>query len=104
VYKHYGRDILSILHPKLSENTSALEWVYKKMYEDFMEMIDGNDNGIEIGDNLRYKDLSSLPHRVYRMNASWNAKKEGPTEDERFEKASALCGSEFSEILAHIVE
>jgi len=103
VYKHYGREILCILYPQLCDDRQALDCVYVKMYKDFMEMIDGNDNGIEIGDNLRYKDLTSLPHRVHRLNSSWNAKG-GPTEDERFEKASALCGEEFSDMLAYIVE
>lgn len=104
VYKHYGQEILGILHPHLKDHPGALDWVYKKMYKDFMEEIDGNDNGIEIADKCRYLQLSTLPARVYRMNARWNEPKDGPSEDERFEKASALCGSEFSEMLSYIVE
>ena len=73
-------------------------------YEDFREAIDGNDNGIELAEAVRYKESSTLPHRVHRLNARWNALKDGPTEDERFEKASALCGAEFGEMLRYIVE
>jgi len=104
VYKHYGRDILIHLHPTLRANPDALEWVYRKMYEDFMEAIDGNDNGIEIASSVRYKESSTLPHRVHRLNSRWNEPAGGPTEDERFEKASALCGAEFAEMLGYIVE
>ena len=50
VYKHYGREILWRLHAVLGTNPAALEWVYDKMYRDFMEAIDGNDNGIEVAD------------------------------------------------------
>ena len=41
----------------------------------FMEAIDGNDNGVEIADECRYKERSSLPHRVHRLNSRWNASK-----------------------------
>ena len=53
---------------------------------------------------MRYRELSTLPHRVHRLNARWNEPAGGPTEDARFEKASALCGAEFAEMLAYIVE
>ena len=104
VYKHYGREIMCRLHPTLRDNPDALEWAYDKMYMDFMEAIDGNDNGIEIADEVRYKDGTSLPVRVHRLNARWNEPAGGPSEDERFEQASALCGSEFAAALAYIVE
>jgi uncharacterized UPF0160 family protein len=104
VYKHYGREIMCQLHPTLRGNPDALEWVYDKMYKDFMEAIDGNDNGVEIADQVRYKDGTSLPMRVARLNARWNEPAGGPSEDERFEQASALCGSEFAAVLAYMVD
>jgi len=103
VYKHYGREILGVLHPSLAESPAELEWVYRKLYVDFMEEIDGNDNGIEVADVMRYKENTTLPHRVARLNARWNAPKGGPSEDERFAQASALCGHEFAEALEYIV-
>ena len=39
-----------------------------------------------------------------RLNKPWNAPDGGPSEDDRFWKASALCGSEFEDALRHIVE
>ncbi|EOD27428.1 hypothetical protein EMIHUDRAFT_418635, partial [Emiliania huxleyi CCMP1516] len=105
VYKHYGREILCALHPTLRSSPDALEWVYTKMYRDFMEGLDANDNGIEIADQVRYKDGTSLPMRVARLNSRWNEPAgSGPTETERFEQASALCGSEFGAALEYIVE
>ena len=52
---------------------------------------------------MRYKESTTLPHRVARLNARWNAPAGGPSEDERFEQASALCGQEFAEALDYIV-
>ena len=46
VYKHYGREIIKVLHPVLE--SSALEWCYGQHYKTFMEALDAIDNGIEI--------------------------------------------------------
>jgi len=31
VYKHYGREVLSALHPQLASSTDQLEWVFEKV-------------------------------------------------------------------------
>ena len=103
VYKHYGREIIGVLHPSLHDDPDALEWVYTKMYRDFMEAIDGNDNGIEIADEVRYKETTTLPARVHRLNSRWNDAAGGPTEDERFWQASKLCGAEFEQVSNRLV-
>jgi len=103
VYKHYGREILCALHPALCDAPDALAWVYTKMYKDFMEGIDAIDNGIEIADVTRYREGTDLSRRVGKLNAWWNASPGGPSEDERFETASALCGDEFASSLNYIV-
>ena len=102
VYKHYGREILCVLQPKLANAPADLDWVYDKLYVDFMEGIDANDNGIEVADEVRYKELTSLPHRVARLNSRWNAPPGGPSEDENFATASTLCGNEFAAALEYI--
>ena len=104
VYKHYGRELIAALHPSLRSSPEKIEWVYKRMYIEFMEGIDANDNGIEIADTTRYRETTTLPSRVHRLNAPWNAPKDGPTEDERFAQASSLCGEEFASALAHLVD
>ena len=103
VYKHYGREIVCNLHPALADAPADLEWVLTKLYADFMEGLDANDNGIEIADEMRYKESTTLPHRVARLNARWNEPPGGPSEDERFMQASALCGTEFAAALEYIV-
>ena len=103
VYKHYGKEIITALHPALADAPKDLAWVYRKLYVDFMEEIDGNDNGVEVADEMRYKQNTTLPHRVARINARWNAPAGGPSEDELFAKASALCGAEFAGALEYIV-
>lgn len=57
----------------------------------------------EIADVKRYKEGTTLGMRVSLLNARWNDPPGGPTEDERFHKASELCGSEFSAQLEYIV-
>lgn len=103
VYKHYGREILRRLYPAELAADAALEWAYGRMYATFMEGIDAIDNGVEIADVTRYREGTCLSSRVHRLNARWNAPAGGPTEDERFEVASALCGDDFSGALAEIV-
>jgi len=103
VYKHYGREILCALYPALADAPADLEYVYEKLYADFMEGLDANDNGIEIADSMRYIEATTLPHRIKFLNARWNAPPGGPSEDERFADASALCGKEFEQALDYIV-
>ena len=50
VYFHYGHEVLCKImdrHPTESNELweRRIEYVYHNVYEDFMEAIDGNDNG-----------------------------------------------------------
>ena len=101
VYKHYGRQIIKVLHPKLEAN--ALEWCYAQHYKSFMEALDAIDNGIEIAPETLYSDGSSLPARVHRLNRPWNGPPDVEQSDEnaRFEGGVMLCGIEFGAARAH---
>ena len=97
VYKHYGKEILTALHPTL--DGPRLDAVYVKLYKDMIEALDGIDNGIEIADASRYREGTGLSCRVGRLNPRWNApaleKGAAKTrEDDYFERASALTGQE----------
>ena len=46
VYKHYGRQIIAQMMGK-QEDDPAVEAVYLRVYKNFMEAIDGIDNGAE---------------------------------------------------------
>jgi uncharacterized UPF0160 family protein len=103
VYKHYGKEIIQAHYPHLSED--HLEVAYQKMYKSFMEAIDAIDTGVEIAADPAYRDATGLSARVGRLNSRWNDNKETtPSQDERFEVASALCGQDFMSVLSPLVE
>ena len=104
VYRHYGKEVIRNLYPSLSEK--ELDLVYVKMYNTFMEAVDAVDTGVEQveeGVHMVYKDCTGLSRRVARFNPRWNEDPQ-PNVDERFEKASALCGDDFLQVLSQIVE
>lgn len=49
VYKHYGRQIIAQMMGKAEEDP-AVEAVYLRVYKNFMEAIDGIDNGMLLTD------------------------------------------------------
>lgn len=69
-----------------------------KLYDDFVQAIDGLDNGISAFDGEpRYISRTDLSARVGTLNPSWNEPelKNDVSRMERFEKASAMAGAEF---------
>ena len=62
VYRHFGRKILTAMHPNLEG--PRLEATYVKMYKDMIEGLDGIDNGVEIADEARYTEGTGLSARV----------------------------------------
>ena len=103
VYKHFGKEVLQALQPSLTG--PRLDTIHTKLYEAMIEGIDAIDNGIEISDTPRYREGTSLSSRVARMNPRWNEPKcDQKAEDARFEAASAVCGTEFTEQLALLTE
>ena len=103
VYKYYGKDIIKAHYPLLS--TDHLELAYKKMYKSFMEAIDAIDTGVEVCEKPAYRDATGLSARVARLNSRWNEDPATtPSQDERFEVASALCGQDFLNVLEPLVE
>ena len=65
----------------LAEITSDAVWqphvaevVYQKIYKDFLEAIDGIDNGVELagGEPLKYRITTDLSARVGRLFPAWN--------------------------------
>ncbi|CAN0414650.1 unnamed protein product, partial [Hapterophycus canaliculatus] len=101
VYRHYGRQILR----RLVEGTSMPEDVvdkklYAKVYKNFVEHIDGIDNGVDVakGAELSYDISSHLSARVGQLNPSWNepSDHDGPDgHNARFKKAMSLTGGEL---------
>ncbi|KAL1922491.1 uncharacterized protein VTP21DRAFT_10030 [Calcarisporiella thermophila] len=97
IYKHFGKEIIAS-SLKLEIDDANVELLYKKMYTDFIEAIDGNDNGIlqypaEI--EPKYKESTSLPARVGSLNPWWNQTSTDSEVNKRFEKAVLLAGTEL---------
>ncbi|KAM8977582.1 MYG1 exonuclease [Pelodytes ibericus] len=93
VYAHFGSQIISILL-STEEDDPIIPVLYDKMYENFVEEIDGIDNGISQYDGeQRYSISTTLSSRVAHLNPRWNE----PDQDTEtgFKKAMELTGSEF---------
>ena len=104
---HFGRAIIA-QHMSLPEDHADVELLYEKLYTDFIEAIDANDNGISAYDpaaitaaNLekRFKDGGvTLASIVNDMNNPDPTSPPGEPQDEDslFGRASTLIGNIFT--------
>ena len=78
----------------------TLDTVHVKVYEDFVEGIDAQDNGIspypDASATLKFKPALSLPGMVSHLNPDWNEASDPQTQDKLFQVASQLVGSHFT--------
>ncbi|CAK4034539.1 Hypothetical predicted protein [Lecanosticta acicola] len=122
VWMHYGKKIVSAV-TGLDVESADNELLYQKLYEDFVEAFDGNDNGIsvydpqelrKVGIEKKFSDKGfSLAGVVGRYNnapitpladgvtngaapAAGKKEKTQDEEDARFLRASAFVGEQFS--------
>ncbi|KAI6648911.1 UPF0160 protein MYG1, mitochondrial isoform X2 [Oopsacas minuta] len=94
VYFHFGHRVISKISSLPLEDPN-LEIIYRKMYEQFMEEIDANDNGISQCDGQpKFKITTTVSARVSYLLPAWN--EVGRTFDEIFPEAMELVGSEFT--------
>lgn len=106
IYKHFGEEVIdSILHGNGVTDLSKedLKRVYLKVYDSFVEAVDGIDNGVQMYDcdtPPRYESSTDLGSRVGRLNSDWFEK--NPDQDAYFEKALLLVGAEFDECVRGI--
>ncbi|OZJ06797.1 hypothetical protein BZG36_00166 [Bifiguratus adelaidae] len=104
VYKHFGHEIIA-WELGLPMGNDEVDLLYHKVYDDFIEALDGNDNGInQYPSDLEpaYKEATSLPSRVGKLNPWWNQKVSDAQVDEQFLKASQLAGSELLETIHYL--
>ncbi|KAL9609906.1 MAG: hypothetical protein Q9167_005351 [Letrouitia subvulpina] len=118
VYLHFGKAIIT-QHTGLAAESEEVDLIWKKLYADFVEALDANDNGISVYDsketqNLqkRFNDngvtLSSLVNDINFssdiVNTANSKEAAGPSltaeeaqaaEDARFLQASDLMGTTF---------
>lgn len=100
VYKHFGQDIIKTLQPQLDE--SDVEFLYEKVYKDFVESLDANDNGIsnfdaeDLGVKPKFSDKNiTIPGIISGMNPNWNGDCSDASFDKCFFKASDFIGEVF---------
>ena len=108
VYKHYGEEIVreALTRAKRGEapDEKTVEKIYVKMYEEFIEGVDAIDNGVNMYDTdakAKYKDNTGLSARVKRLNPAWDEPNSPEKQMEQFEKAVALTGGEFDDVLEY---
>lgn len=112
VYMHFGKAIIA-QHTKLPIDHPDVDLLYRKLYDDFVEAVDANDNGIskyddsrleQAGIEKRFKDggitLASLVNDLNHedpLGAPSRSTEDQPQaeEDFRFSQASTLMGNAF---------
>ncbi|KAJ5684792.1 metal-dependent protein hydrolase [Penicillium maclennaniae] len=112
VYMHFGRAIIA-QHMSLPEDHADVGLIYEKLYTDFVEAIDANDNGISVYDpaavtaaklEKRFKDggvtLASIVNDMNNPDPI-SAPGEPQDEDSLFGRASTLIGNVFARKLHH---
>uniref|UniRef100_A0A0N5B6J6 UPF0160 protein MYG1, mitochondrial n=1 Tax=Strongyloides papillosus TaxID=174720 RepID=A0A0N5B6J6_STREA len=98
IYSHYGKEVISqILNIPI--NDPNIDIIYDRMYYNFVEAIDANDNGISCYKGPpKYNIPESIDTRVNDLMPYWNS---GEADDEdalyrQFLKAIELVGESFT--------
>ncbi|KAG8758239.1 hypothetical protein FRC12_010063 [Ceratobasidium sp. 428] len=97
IYKHYGKEIIG-KQLNLSPTDPTVELLWLKLYGDFIEAIDGIDNGVlQYPPDIApaYRSRTDLSSRVGHLNPRWNQSVDSDGVDQLFHKASLLTGTEF---------
>lgn len=94
-FRHFGSEIIST-HLSLPSSSPIIPLLHLKLYDDFIEAIDGIDNGIpQYTSTPAYKSKTDLSSRISYLNPNWNESSNDQDGMIRFEKASKLAGEEF---------
>jgi uncharacterized UPF0160 family protein len=96
VWRHHGKALLAQLTAPEVLPAADLEVLYAKVYRDFVEHLDGIDNGIDPGlGGQAYVIGSSLPARVNALNPAWNEEASGAEVNAQFGAAMELAATEL---------
>lgn len=98
IYKHFAPRIIS-QRLQLPEHSPAVTIVLNKLYQEFIEALDANDNGISAypaDTKPSFNDKGvTLASIVGGLNPAWNEECSDEQHDARFVKASNLIGEIF---------
>ena len=105
VYKHFGKEIIANISD-VKESSDKMELIYTKVYDEFIEGIDANDNGISAYGTTEpiFKTALSLPSMVSYLNPRWNEPYDDNVLDAKFTKASQLVGQYFMDRVTYYTE
>jgi uncharacterized UPF0160 family protein len=93
IYVHYGKAVIAKLL-EISENDPSVDTIYVKLYQNFVESVDGIDNGVQQFDGIpRYQLACTLSSLVGNCNPAWN--ESNANTDDCFMKAFKIVGQEF---------
>uniref|UniRef100_A0A7S2WI89 Uncharacterized protein n=1 Tax=Mucochytrium quahogii TaxID=96639 RepID=A0A7S2WI89_9STRA len=98
VYKYYGKEIISNIASatNVSLSDELRDLLHTKVYEGFVEHIDGIDNGIDAySGEKNYSVSTHLSARVGTLNPTWMEEQSNEKTNAQFKKAVHLTTSEF---------
>ncbi len=103
--RHFGKEVITATDPSLSSD--VIDRLYMKMYESFVQAIDGIDNGVPLypasAGEPAYSSKTDLSSRVGYLNPRWNQQADEAEYMARFEKASKMAGEEFFDRLDYAI-
>ena len=103
IWKYFGREVIRNIS-NIHED-EIVELIHNKMYSELFQALDACDNGISQYNSdvpERYREMTTLPGRVSRLNPSWQ--EEEPDYDRQFYKAIEVVGKDFTEIFEYITK
>lgn len=105
VYKHFGKDIIAQMS-KLDANDEKMDLIHVKVYDEFIEAIDANDNGISAYGSAEpsFKPALSLPSMVAYLNPRWDQESNDEILDKKFAEASKLVGGYFADRVSYFAD
>ncbi len=117
VYKYFGKEIIREALGKMPRKKGSEEkekekekeldatqiaTIHNRVYEVFIEGIDGIDNGIRqynTEDKPNYRESTNLSSRVNRLNPMWNDEQNDEIAMEQFKKAMVIAGDDFMDFI-----
>lgn len=106
VYQHFGREIIQHLAAPSKLDDATLDLLHQKAYKNFIEHIDGIDNGVEVataaGDaklTYNYQVSTNLSSRVSYLNPRWNEDQSEARVNAQFQQAMYMTITEFTDAI-----
>lgn len=106
VFRHFGREILKVLAAPTALDDATLDQLHQKTYKNFIEHIDGIDNGVQVfsGEgSLNYQVSTTLSSRVGYLNPGWNEDQSADATNTQFQQAMYLTVTEFTDSVLELV-